>query len=264
MTDYRMTSIAVSQGCEIARWTMERAGLSFREQFNAPLLHIPSTLWEGFALEAPVVRGPGGLWRSLFRIILGIDSAAPPDRNIFGSGTSERLANQTLLFATSPEFGPVRGYVYSFVVPDRPLLTRLATAGVPHWQRRFVEDRFALYDKLLRWGLGIKDSTRTDAPPKINRGLDAIDAELGRRGTDYLAGGEPGGIDCAVAAVLGPLVFPAEYGGLLPGLAECPDELQAFVHGVRARPCGALALEVYRTQRHRRPLSFETVNAPES
>lgn len=262
--DYTMVSIAVSQGCELARWTMERGGLSFRERFNAPLLHIPATLWEGAALEAPVVRGPGGIWRSLLRILLGVDAAAPPERNIFGTDITERLANQTLLFGTAPEFGPVRSYVYDFVIPDRTLLTRLATAGAPDWQRRIVENRFALYSRFLRRGLGISDKTRTEAPPKINRGLDAIDAELGRRGTDFLSGSEPGGIDCAVAAVLGPLVFPPEYGGLLPALTECPDELQAFVAGVRARPCGALALDVYRTQRNRRPLAFEMVNGQES
>jgi glutathione S-transferase len=251
-----MVSIAVSQGCELARWTMQRGGLDFTERFNAPLLHIPSTLWEGAAIEAPVVRGIGGIWRSLLGVVMGIDAACPKERNIFGSDVSARLANQALLFGTAPEFGPVRGYVYSFVVPDRALLTRLAVAGVPDWQRRFVEERHALYVRLLRWGLGIKPTTRSDAPPKINRGLDAIDAELAKRGT-YLNGAEPGGIDVAVAAVLGPLVFPPEYGGLLPGLEECPDELQAFVHGVRARPCGRLAMEIYRTQRDRRPLSFE-------
>jgi hypothetical protein len=46
-------------------------------------------------------------------------------------------------------------------------------------------------------------------------------------------------------------VWPDEYGGAIPALADTPPELQAVVHECRARPAGAHALQIYREHRSR-------------
>ena len=50
-----IVSIKVSQGCEMARWLLQRAHLPFVEHFQAPLLHIIATRAAGGGNEAPVL-----------------------------------------------------------------------------------------------------------------------------------------------------------------------------------------------------------------
>lgn len=254
---YRTISIVVSQGCELSRWMMERGELPFTESFNAPLLHVLSTAWVGGGLEAPVVVTPTALWTTLSGILAGIDAFAAPGRNVYGDTASERLANQQLMQNVLANFGPVRQYVYDFVLPDKSVMAPLAVAGVPWWQRAIVYGTYPLYRPLLRRALGITDQTKATAPGIMAKGFQFIDDELARRATPFLCGDEPGGIDCAISALTAPVVFPPEYGGLLPDLDRVPQELRDFVMSVRARPCGQLTLETYRRVRNRRPLPFE-------
>ncbi len=254
---YKTISIVASQGCELSRWMMERGELPFVERFNAPLLHVLATAWVGGGIESPVVVTPTTLWTTLSGILAGIDAFAAPGKNVYGDTAAERLANQQLVQNVLANFGPVRQYVYAFVLPDKAVMAPLAVAGVPWWQKAIVYGGWPLYRPLLRRALGITDATPQTAPETMAKGFQFIDDALAERGTPFLSGTEPGGIDCAISALTAPVVFPPEYGGLLPDLDRVPKELRDFVMSVRERPCGKLTLETYRRVRNRRPLPFE-------
>jgi glutathione S-transferase len=79
----------------------------------------------------------------------------------------------------------------------------------------------------------------------VDAGLDLIDQELAARGTPFLCGAEPGGMDVLVSALLSPVIWPPLYGGALPPLEQTPQTLQDFVAKTRARPSGRMAMETY-------------------
>ena len=87
--------------------------------------------------------------------------------------------------------------------------------------------------------------------------LQKVDDRLadGRR---YLNGDRFTLSDMAFAIAAAPVVWPDNYGGAVPALADTPPELQAVVAETRARPSGAHALRIYREHRDGRGLPTVT------
>ena len=243
---YRVISIMVSQGCELVRWLLERAGLPFHEEFHAPLLHILATLRVHGGVEAPVIVTRNGAWTTLLGQIYAIDAHAPWGSKIFGETEPERLANTHFIAAILPLFGDApRQYVYAAVLPDRRIMTPIACAGAPAWERAVVKRLYPLWRLLTTKALKINAATLAAAPGIIDRVTEAIGAELARRGTPFLAGAAPGGVDAIISAMMSPLIFPPQYGGKLPALDEVSGALRAFILDIRSRPAGDLAMRTY-------------------
>lgn len=243
---YTMISITVSQGCELTRWLLERAGMPFREEIHAPLLHVLATLRVHGGVEAPVLVTPDGVCTTLIGIMQFIDARAPPGRKVFGERESERLANEAFLQALMPFVGPpLRRYVYHLVLPLKRVMYPLASYGAPAWQRAFIYWLYPLWRVLISRALGDKPADLEQAPKVIEQGLTLIDAEIARRGTPFLSGDAPGALDVVVSALVSPVLFPPQYGGKLPGLEDVPQDLRDFILRARDRPAGRLGLATY-------------------
>jgi glutathione S-transferase len=239
-------SIVVSQGCELTRWLLQWTALPFEEQFHAPLLHILATLRVGGGVEAPVVVTPDGVWTTLMGIMQPIDARAPPGRKIFGETEADRLANQAFLQQVMPILGnPLRRHVYHQVLPDKRVMYPLASYGAPAWERGFVYGLYPLWRWLLSRALGDTPEQLQQAPQMIEQGLALVDAEIARRGTPFLSGASPGGVDRAISALMSPILFPPEYGGKLPSLDDVPKVLRDFILAARDRPAGRLGMATY-------------------
>jgi glutathione S-transferase len=242
----KMISIIVSDGCEMARWLLERAGLPFVEELHAPFLHVLATLRVGGGMEAPVIVTPQGVWTTLMGICEAIDARSPAGRKVFGETEADRLANAAFLQQLMTLTGaPLRRYVYHKVLPDKRVMYPLATFGAPAWERAFVYWLYPLWRTLLSKGLGDKPAQLEEAPKLGEQGLTLIEDELARRGTPFLAGAQPGGVDIVTAAVMSPAIFPPQFGGKLPALEDVPKDLRDFVLAARDRPAGRLILETY-------------------
>ena len=247
---YRLLSVAISNGCDLMRWLLDRAGLDFEEELHVPLLHIFATWPRGAGDEVPVILAPGTLWKAPFGQLDAIDAHAPAGAKVYGDTLEERLENNAWLRQILPSFfGFPRQYVYHFVLKDRRVMTPIAVHGAPWWERMVVRWLYFLWEPLLRRGLGITPQVVADAPAALAKGLDAVAAELGRRGTPFLAGDAPGGVDIVMAALIAPLVFPPEYGGMAPPLDEVAPVLRDWVLANRTHPAGAYALAVYAQNR---------------
>ena len=245
-----VVSIKVSQGCEMARWLLQRGGLSFVEEFQAPLLHVIATRAAGGGNEAPVLviesAGVKAAFGTLPTIIEAIDGLCPAGAKVYGETEAERVAGKALIARVVPLFGPwMRQYPYDWILKDAGLMKPLATAGVPWWQRLVVVWFYALWAWLLRKGLRIDAQTIAAAPAKIEHALDAIAQELAACGTPYFGGSTPGGLDVVVAALMSPATFPPQFGGILPPAEALPPTLRDFVLRMRALPGGQFGLKVY-------------------
>ena len=249
---YRMISIEVSQGCELARWLMQRVGLPFVEELHAPLLHVLATLRVCGGIEAPVIVARGTAWQTTTGIVDALDAHSPAGRKPYGETEEERLRNQAFLQSLLTAFGPAtRRYVYHFVLPLRRVMVPLATYGVPAWERLFVTWLYPLWRVLLGRALGDTAPLIAQSPAMIESGLRLVEAELAARGTEFLSGEAPGGIDVIVAALMSPVIFPPEYGGILPALDDLPPVLRDFISACRASRAGRLTLDTYtRLRKH--------------
>ena len=245
-----VVSIKVSQGCEMARWLLQRAHLPFVEHFQAPLLHILATRAAGGGNEAPVLvvesGGTKAAYGTLPTIIEAIDGLCPAGFKVYGETEAERVAGKAFIAEIVPLFGPwMRQYPYFWIIKDPPLMKPLATAGVPWWQRLVVDWLYTPWAWLLRKGLAIDAHTVEGAPAKIEHALDTIAKALAARGTAYFGGDKPGGLDVVVAALMSPAIFPPQFGGILPPAAALPPTLRDFVIRMRALPGGQFGLKVY-------------------
>jgi glutathione S-transferase len=246
----KMISIIVSDGCELARWLLQRAGLPFVEELHAPFLHMLATLRVRGGLEVPVVVTPTGVWTTLAGLAEAIDARSPPGRKVFGETEAERLANAAFLQKLMDLSGaPLRRYVYRAVLPNKRSMYPLASYGAPAWERAVVYWFYPIWRRLLMAALGDTPEQRAAAPRLIEQSLAMVESELAARGGPFLAGAAPGGVDIVVAAVLSPAVFPPEYGGKYPRLEDVPQSLRDFILAVRARPAGRLVLETYARER---------------
>lgn len=253
MTDkppYTIVSAAVSQGAEMVRWLMERAGLQFIEQQHAPLLHILATLPVHGGIEVPVVVAPDGTWQTTMGLLDKIDAHAPAGRKVYGKTEAERTANRAFITTLLPYFGhPLRRFVYNQVLPDKAIMYPISTFGAPTWERVVVDVFYPVWRWLLGLALGFSTDLLAEAPIMLRDGLGLVDAELARRGTPFLNGSVAGGLDVTVSAMMAPLVFPPNYGGQLPPLDRVSKTLHDFVDEARARPAGDLVKRTYETAR---------------
>lgn len=249
-----VVSIKVSQGCEMARWLLQRAGLPFVERLQAPLLHIIATRAAGGGNEAPVliVRREGGqsAFGTLSTIIEAIDCLSPRGAKVYGETEAERDAGKALIARAVPLFGPwMRQYPYYCILKHPALMKPLATAGVPWWQRLVVVWLYPVWAWLLGKGLGLTAANVEAAPAQIEYALDAIALELATRGTPYLCGDRPGGLDVVVSALMSPAIFPPQFGGVLPPVEALPEPLRGFVLRMRATAGGQYGMKVYEVAR---------------
>jgi glutathione S-transferase len=245
-----VVSIKVSQGCEMARWLLQRGGLSFVENFQAPLLHVIATRAAGGGNEAPVLviesAGTKAAFGTLPTIIEAIDGLCPAGAKVYGETEAERVMGKAFIDRVVQLFGPwMRQYPYDWILKDPPLMMPLATAGVPWWQRLVVVWFYPIWAWLLRKGLAINPQTIAAAPAQIEHALDTIAQELTARGTPYFGGETPGGLDVVVAALMSPATFPPQFGGILPPADVLPPILRDFVLKMRAKPGGQYGLKVY-------------------
>lgn len=255
-----VVSIKVSQGCEMARWLLQRGGLPFVEHFQAPLLHILATRAAGGGIEAPVLVVDHGdknaavgsgtstktAYGTLPTIIEAIDGLCPPGRKVYGETEAERVAGKAFIARVVPLFGPwMRQYPYNYILKDPALMKPLATAGVPWWQRLVVVWCYPVWAWLLRKGLGIDAQSVAGAPALIEHALATIATDLAARGTPYFCGEGPGGLDVVVAALMSPATFPPQFGGVLPPAEALPPTLRDFVLRMRALPGGQFGMKVY-------------------
>jgi glutathione S-transferase len=252
----RMISLKVSDLCELGRWLVERAGIPFYEEFHVPLLHVPATVMAGGGFEPPVLVRPGQApWTAKTGMIEGVDAYGPPGRRVFGETDAERQKNQAFLAKIIDPLNPIGTFCYHFILPHKELIYPVASFGAPAWELWVLRWMYPVWRAAMGRALDGPPAAIVKAQASIESGLDIIDQELAARGTPFLAGDEPAGMDVVVAALLSPVVWPPQYGGKLPELEKTPQQLQDFVMKTRARPAGRLAMETYAKIRHVTPTS---------
>ena len=247
---YRLITVSVSFGCEMIRWVMQRGGVAFVEEQHVPLFHLLRTLPLGGGKFVPVMVTDTTVWRDVPGILPALDARLPPDRNIYGTDLAERLANQALLGSLLGLFAaPTARYFYFYLLPMRSVMYPLMIDGAPAWQRVVLKSIWPLWRILLSRAMQLTPENIAAAPHGFETGFVSLETALAQRGSPFLGGNAPAGIDICIAALLAPFVLPTQFGGAAPMLDQLPTPLYALVQQSRQRPAGVYVLRVYEQAR---------------
>jgi len=251
MTDpvARFVTIPLSHYCERARWALDLSGISYREESHVPLFHRLATSRAGGRTVPVLVVGREVIDDSA-AIVRWVDRRVPRVRLFSGSPEERQTVIEYERFVER-EIGPhVRRWAYGHLLQQYQLLKPCFTSGAPLVERFLAPAAVRLTLPLIRRVYRI-DPGR--AQKSLQRARAALD-EIGRRLTPdcrYLVGNQLSAADLALGALAAPLVFPSQYGGVLPTFETLPAAMRAEVEAVRATPVGQFVLRLY--ERERRP-----------
>jgi glutathione S-transferase len=246
-----LVTIPFSHFCEKARWALDHAGLAYREEGHAPLLHRRAVRRAcGKAGSVPLlVLDDGGVLHDSPLIVRWADARAAGDHKLLppdGAARDEAFALERRL---DVELAPhVRRLAYFHVLADRPRALALMGIATPRFEHNLVRAGYPLLRALMRRAMRIDEKGAQRSRDEVRRIFD----ELGERLSDgrrYLLGDRFCAVDLAFAAFASPLLLPDEHPVRRSTTAEPPPGLVSEGRAVADTPAGRFALRVYREHR---------------
>ncbi|MBL9104475.1 MAG: glutathione S-transferase [Myxococcales bacterium] len=245
----RLITIGFSHFCEKARWALDRAGLEYREEDHAPLLHWRASLAAGGGRTVPVLVTPERVLRESTDILHYCDAQAPAERRLFPQEPEPRAEVEALVADYDRGLGPaVRRFVYFHLLRQREAAVELLGCTGPRWERGLVRRIFPAMAGMLRRGLKITPEGAQRSASRLEATLAAVEARLadGRR---YLTGDRFTAADLTFAALGAIVVLPPAYGFPIPTTAGQLPTLTDFIEATRARPAGRFIARMYAEER---------------
>lgn len=248
----KLITIPISHYCEKARWALDRAGLTYREERHVQVIHRFAARRAGGGLTVPVlVSGDGTIGESR-EILAWVDERTPPEHRLFPTQPGEREEVERLCGRFDEVLGPKgRRLMYVHMFPARELALRFNNQGVPPWEDRAIRLGWPLARRLVGHVLEIRPGVEVEDEAAVWRELDFVAERLGD-GRPYLCGERFGAADLTFAALCAPIVVPPDYGVPLPQPDVLPPTMATLVERAREHPAGRYALALFTG--HRRPV----------
>jgi glutathione S-transferase len=232
---------------EKVRWALDWKGIPHRRRSLLPGLHIPRVLWMTRQKSVPVLVLDGRVIADSTRIIAALEDAWPDPPLYPADATARRRALELEDFFDE-QLGPhIRRSVFHDLLPHTDYAAALIATDFPPIVRRAYR---ALFPGIR---LAMRADMRIDAPgaalgrEKVVAALDRIESEL--RPSGFLVGDAFSVADLTAAAMLSPLLWPAEYPYAFPG--PLPEPAASFRAALAGRRGFTWASEIYRKHRGR-------------
>jgi len=242
----RLITIPISHYCEKARWALDRAGISFREERHIQGVHMVVARRAGGRITVPVLVTPDEVLAESAEILAWVDERTPPtDRLLTGEPEVEALCRRF-----DEKLGPHgRRLMYVHVLRDKELVLSFNNAGVPDWEDRVIRRGWPIVRWFANRRLGIRPGIENSDEQVVWDEFDFV-AGLLADGRPYLCGERFTAADLTFAALAAPMVVPPEYTVRLPQPGDgVPDEPRALIERAREHPAGAHALRMFRQHR---------------
>ncbi|HXN38332.1 MAG TPA: glutathione S-transferase family protein [Solirubrobacteraceae bacterium] len=245
----RLITIPISHYCEKARWTLERAGMDYREERHVQGIHRLAARRAGGGSTVPVLVTPDGAIGESHEILAWVDGHTPPQRRLFPAEPDARRDVERLCMRFDGELGPRgRRLMYVHMLAQRKLVLQFNDEGVPAWEDRTIRYGWPLVVRFLGRALDIRPGIDSEDEAAVWRELDYV-AGLLADGRPYLCGERFGAADLTFAALSASVVMPPEYGVPLPQPDVLSPRTAALVERARAHPAGRYALALFAQHR---------------
>ena len=259
-----MVSVGVSPYCELARWTMDRLGVAYTEEFHAPFLHRLATGRHRGGAVVPVLDLGERSLTDARQIVEHYETVAPPELRLFPPDSAANAEARALFDDFFDVFGvAVRAWAYAYLLPQRRSTSKAWIDGAPRLERLIVPPVYPLLAAIVKRSLKLGPDAVAEQRAIMQRTLTSVGERLadGRR---HLVAERLTGADLAFAVLVAPAVLPPEYVGPLPALEELPAPMRHEVEQIRKLPAGEFALRIYREERALRPAGAAAADSPQS
>jgi len=240
----RLITIPISHYCEKARWSLQRAGIAYREEPHVQGLHRLYARRAGGGVTVPVLVTPDGPIGESEQILEWVDERTEPSQRLFSTG-AERERELALCRRLDARLGPHgRRLIYVRMFEQRELMLRYNDQGVARWEDRVLRLTLPLAKRFIGRVLEIRPGVEREDEAVVFAELDWVAEQLGD-GRPYLTGERFSAADLTFAALAAPIVLPPVYGVPLPPAVLLDAPSKRLVERGRAHPAGAFALRLY-------------------
>ena len=242
--DPRLITLSISPFNELARWSLEHAGIPYREERQALALHTFASRRAGGRGTTPVLLAGGEVVPESAQIAEWADRRASPERRLFPDGPAGGEVRE-LVRRFGEELGPAaRRVIWKHLIRDIDLACRYWQQGLSPRQARWQPRAMKLARPLAKRALKLGEGDVAAAPATVRAYFDEVaerTADGGRIVGDSLTAA-----DISFASMASPAVLPEEgYPVRMPRPEDFPDEIAATIEELRAHPAGRYALRLY-------------------
>jgi cytochrome P450/glutathione S-transferase len=244
---YQLTSVRISPFCELARWILERQGISYDEACHAPIWNVPYTKAVANTVNVPAIQAPDADFQ-IAEFLNYIDARARADEKLFPTDPVQRAEVDAFVQSILKDLAiSIRLYAYGNMLPN-PMTGMLMTDRSPWWERAFVKLFYPLQKAGMRKVLLITPATIEQSRTNILSSFDTISKCIPANG-GFLFGDRLTAADLVFAAGTAPITLPPEYGASFLALSDSPPPMQSTILAVQSTPAGQHALRLYREHR---------------
>lgn len=240
-----LVTISFSHYCEKARWALDRAGVPYREEAHAPLLHLWGTKRRGGSSTPLLKLEDGRVLRESSDIVKHCEAQTPG--SLYPDDAGQRAEIDALIARFDDELGPAaRRIVYYELFSKREPMAPLIRDSTTGFTRAIAPLLGKLLPPLIGRGLKIDAAGVARSKAKLDPLLDHVDALLadGRR---FLVGDRFTAADLTFASLYSPIVVPPEQP--ITSKTELPPSLIRLRDEALRRPAGQFAARLYRDER---------------
>jgi len=246
-----LITIPLSHYCEKARWGLDHAQISYREQAHAPGFHALTVRRAGGQRSVPILLTGEGVIGDSTDILLWANEHAAKGRALYPDNAAARREVLALEERFDEHFGPhLRRTIYFHLLPLPALCMPMWTQGVPRHERLLTPLLYRPLRALMRSSMRIDAAGAKRSFDQAMRVVDEVNALLAD-GRKYLAGDRFGAADISFAALAAIAAGPPEYPVPLPGPEKLPAEAAALIRKFRDTPAAEFCLRLYREERGR-------------
>jgi glutathione S-transferase len=244
----RLITLRISPFNELARWSLERCDIAYREEPQALIWHTIASRRAGGKGTTPVLIHGEEVVPESAAIVEWADRNSGSLR-LFPSGPEGEEARR-LMARLIAELGPeTRRIAWTHLIDDLELADRYWGHELPPAQLRAQPYLLRIAKPAIRRRMKLGGAELERAPVRVGEIFDEIAARLD--GKRFLFGETLGAADIAFAAMASPAILP-DRGFPVPLPApEAMPTVAATIATLRAHPAGQFALRLYREERTR-------------
>jgi glutathione S-transferase len=245
-----LITLVISPYNELARWSLERCGVVYREEPKALVQHRFASRRAGGKGTTPLLIADGEVVGESAEIAEWADAHRAEGRPpLYPEGEAGAEARR-LVTRFGEELGPAaRRVIWGHLIDDADLASRSWGQRLSERQRRTQPWLLRASKPAVRRALGLRRAQVEAAPGEVRAIFDDV-AERLSGGRAHLLGDELTIADISFAAMASPAVCPAEgYPARMPQPEDFPEPYAATIRELREHPAGQYALRLYRDER---------------
>lgn len=248
MAEPTLFTFPPSLDSEFSRFVLHHYGFTAREERHVIVFQSVVTLIKAGTPLIPTLKIAGApRLDTVMKIINYLEPRASEERKLLTGVAPGELTDDWQHFHKTLQTASTV-FPYYHLLPRRDLMVRALSEGSPTFEVSAVSHAYPAFQLLLRLLLRLSPKRAEAARDTIRSSMDAIDRRLSD-GRAYLNGDRFTLLDMSFTIAVAPAIWPDNYGGPLPPLAETPAPLQNLVAECRERPSGQLAKRIYRERR---------------